>query len=177
MRSAALQRQHFANSRLAAPPASPAPKPPEVCYFLAFSPFPPCLNKFENIASLSGAQPAGAAHQPPLLAAAPAGAARSRREGQSRCNPPGPTGTAGGDPGGGPRTGSGASPGGEGQPRTRGKPDPCSRAAESRLGSLGLQKKPGRAGAEPAAAPGCPPRALGAGEGVAAGINLFPLVL
>lgn len=177
MRSAALQRQHFANSRLAALPASPAPNPPEVCYFLAFSPFPPCLNKFENIASLRGAQPAGSAHQPPLLAAAPAGAARSRRGGRADVTLPAPPGQPGATRGGGPRTGSGASPGGEGQPRTRGKPDPCSRAAESRLGSLGLQKKPGRAGAEPAAAPGCPPRALGAGEGVAAGINLFPLVL
>lgn len=101
MRSAALQRQHFANSRLAALPASPAPNPPEVCYFLAFSPFPPCLNKFENIASLRGAQPAGSAHQPPLLAAAPAGAARSRRGGRADVTLPAPPGQPGATRGGG----------------------------------------------------------------------------
>lgn len=151
MRSAALQRQHFANSRLAALPASPAPNPPEVCYFLAFSPFPPCLNKFENIASLRGAQPAGSAHQPPLLAAAPAGAARSRRGGRADVTLPAPPGqpraTRGGDPGPGP----GPVQAGKGSPVRGASPTPAVGRRKAAWARWDCRKSP--AGLEPSRLP------------------------
>lgn len=73
---------------------------------------------------------------------------------------------------------AGGSAAGAGQRFARGKNDPCSHRAESSLGSGDCRTPGWRAGcvAHSSAPRRCGSVGMG-GEGVAAGINLFPLVL
>lgn len=100
---------------------------------------------------------------PPAPTTAPPGAVEMRGRGRS-----GPGGPAA----------AGGSAAGAGQRFARGKNDPCSHRAESSLGSGDCRTPGWRAGC---VALSSAPRRCGSvgmgGEGVAAGINLFPLVL